>query len=435
MSGRRIGFLSALRRWWAVIALATGAGALLGYAYASTAAPTYEAQTRLVVDARLGDLRSQQAAAGVIPTYAELVRSRLLLAPALARLGLPLSVEELQQDVRGEAEKDTRLLTIRVRAGDPDEAVAIANAVAAELVGFVARDESNSSGVTGSPTSQDPLRVVVGIVEPAEDAERIRPRTALTMEFGALAALFGALAACVLAETLGPRVRDEQDLARTAPVVLGSVNGSADVGRYEMLAAGVARAEAGPAADGLLVVGAQSGAESSSVALNLAAATARAGRRVVLLDLGRSREISRLKRSHAGSPGKPISPARFDGATLERFRVARDPAFVIAARPASDPRPIERDQAVGLVQLLLRDADSLIVHASSPRRPHDALVWARVVGRTLLVARRDHTKQQSVADSLGRLEDAGAHVVGAVLLEPRAVFEPGPWATTRRSAA
>ena len=30
MSGRRIGFVSALRRWWAVIALATGAGALLG---------------------------------------------------------------------------------------------------------------------------------------------------------------------------------------------------------------------------------------------------------------------------------------------------------------------------------------------------------------------------------------------------------------------
>lgn len=419
MSGRRIGFLSALRRWWAVIVLATGAGALLAYAYASTATPTYEAQTRLVVDARLGDLRSQQAAAGLIPTYAELVRSRLLLTPALARLGLPLSVEELQRDVRGEAEKDTRLLTIRVRAGEPDDAVVIANAVAAELAGYVERDESNSSGVTGSPTSQDPLRVVVGIVEPAEDAERIRPRTALTMEFGALAALFGALAACVLAETLGPRVRDEQDLARVAPDVLGSVNGSADGVRYELLAAGVARASPGEAADGLLVVGAQGGDGSSSVALNLAAATARAGRRVVLLDLGGSRKISRLKRTHARSRGKRISPERFDGVVLERFRVASDPAFVIAVRPTTDSRPIDRDQAAGLVRRLLRDADSLIVHASSPRRPPDALVWARAVGRTLLVARRDHTKHQSVTDSLGRLEDVGVHVVGAVLHEQR----------------
>jgi capsular polysaccharide biosynthesis protein len=417
MSGRRIGFVSALRRWWAVIALVTGAGALLGYAYASTAAPTYEARTRLVVDARLGDLRSQQAAAGLIPTYAELVRSRLLLEPAIARLGLPLSVEE--NDVRGEPEKDTRLLTIRVRAGDPNDAVAIANAVAAELVGYVARDESNSSGVTGSPTSQDPLRVVLGIVEPAEQAERIRPRTGLTMEFGALAALFGALAACVLVEALGPRVRDEQDLAQITPEVFGSVNGSADVGRYEMLAAGVARAEPGQAAAGLLVVGAQGGDGSSSVALNLAATRARAGRRVVLLDLGGSGAISRLKRSRARSPGKQISPARFGGVTLERFRVARDPAFVIAARPASDSRPIEREQAAGLMDLLLRDADSLIVHASSPRRPPDALVWARAVGRTLLVAGRDHTRQQSVADSLGRLEDVGADVVGAVLHERR----------------
>ena len=439
MSGRRIGFLSALRRWWAVIALASGAGALLGYAYASTVAPTYEAQARVVVDARLGDLPSQQATAGLIPTYAELVRSRLLLEPAMTRLGLPLSVEELQRDVRGEAEKDTRLLAIRVRAGEPTEAVAIANAVAAELVRYVSRNQSPSSGVASSPTSQDPFRVVVGIVEPAEEAERIRPRTALTMEFGALAALFGALAACVLAEALGPRVRDEQDLALIAPEVLGSVNGgpvagrvggrfraSADLGRYEILAAGVARAEPGRAAAGLLVVGAQGGDGSSSVALNLAAMTARGGRRVVLLDLGGSREIPGLKRAHARSPGRRISPARFDGVTLERFRVAPDPTFVVAVRPASDSRPIQREQAAGLMELLLRDADSLIVHASSPRRPPDALVWARVVGRTLLVARRDHTKQQSVTDSLGSLEDVGAHVVGTVLHEPRRYSSPGP---------
>jgi succinoglycan biosynthesis transport protein ExoP len=432
MSGRRIGFLSALRRWWALIALATAAGALLGYAYASTAAPTYEARTRLVVDARLGDLRSQQAAAGLIPTYAELVRSRLLLEPALARLGLPLSIQELESDVRGEAEKDTRLLTIRVRAGDPADAVAVANAVAAELVRYVSREESISSGVASSPTSRDPLRVVLGIVEPAEDAERIRPRTVLTMEFGALAALFGALAACVLAEALGPRVRDEEDLARIAPEVLGSVNGgllpprvgggfraSADVGRYEILAAGIARAEPGRAAAGLLVVGAQGGDGSSSVALNLAATTARGGRRVVLLDLGGSREMLRLKRSHARIPGKRISPARFDGVALERFRVAPDPTFVIAVRPVSDSRPIDRKRAAGLMDLLLRDADLLIVHASSPRRPPDALVWARTAGQTLLVARREHTKQQSVTDSLGSLEDVGAHVVGTVLHERR----------------
>jgi polysaccharide biosynthesis transport protein len=447
MSGRRIGFLSALRRWWAVIALASGAGALLGYAYASTVAPTYEAQARVVVDARLGDLPSQQATAGLIPTYAELVRSRLLLEPAMTRLGLPLSVEELQRDVRGEAEKDTRLLAIRVRAGEPTEAVAIANAVAAELVRYVSRNQSPSSGAASSPTSEDPFRVVVGIVEPAEEAERIRPRTALTVGFGALAALFGALAACVLAEALGTRVRDEQDLALIVPEVLGSVNGgflagrvggwfraSADLERYEILAAGVARADPGAAA-GLLILGAQGGDGSSSVALNLAAMTARGGRRVVLLDLGGSREIPGLKRSRARSPGKRISPARVDGITLERFRVAPDSTFVIAVRPASDSRPLQREEAAGLMDLLLRDADSLIVHAPSPRRPPDALVWARVVGRTLLVARRDHTKRQSVTDSLRRLEDVGAHVVGAVLLEPRTVFEPGPWATSRRSAA
>jgi capsular polysaccharide biosynthesis protein len=419
MSGRRIGFVSALRRWWAVIALATGAGALLGYAYASTAAPTYEAQARLVVDAQLGDLRSQQAASGLIPTYAELVRSRTLLEPAVERLGLPLSIEDLQRDVRGEAEKDTRLLTIRVRAGDPADAVAVANAVAAELVLYASSDGETSSGGADSQASQDPFSVNVRIVDPAEEAERIRPRTALTMEFGALAALFAALAACVLAEALGPRVRDEQDLAQIAPEVLGAVDGPGDVGRYELLAAGVGRAEPGPAEAGLLVVGAQGGAGSSSVAVNLAATTARAGRRVVLLDLGGSREISMLRRPHSRRPGKHLSPVRFDGVVLERFRVASDPAFVVAFRPGPDSRPIDREQAAGLLHLLLREADAVIVHASRPGRPPDALVWARAVGRTLLVAKRDHTRQRSVTDSLGTLGDVGAHVVGAVLHEPR----------------
>ena len=432
MFGRRIGFLSALRRWWAVIALVTGAGALLGYAYASTAEATYEAQTQLVVDARLGDLRSQQAAAGLIPTYAELARSRLLLEPAITRLGLPHSLEDLQRDVRGEAEKDTRLLTIRVRAGDPSDAVAIANAVAAELVGYVSRSESTSSGDTASPAREDPFRATVKIVEPAEEAERIRPRTALTMEFGALAALFGAVAACVIVEALGPKVRDEEDLAAMAPEVLGSVNGgiqpargrgrfraSADVARYEVLAAGVAGPKADRAGASLLVVGAQGGDGSVSVALNLAATIARGGTRVVLLELGRSREILRLQRSLARSPGKGLPQARFDGVTLERFRVPADPTFVIATRPASDSRPIDRERAAGLMNLLLRDSDFLVVHASSARRSPDALVWAGSVGQTLLVARQEHTRRESVTDSLGSLEEVGARVVGTVLHEGR----------------
>jgi succinoglycan biosynthesis transport protein ExoP len=227
MSTPRIGFLSTVRRWWAVIALATGAGGFFGYAYASNAAPTYEAQARLVVEPEAPDLRSQQAAAGLVPTYAELVRSGRLLAPAIARLGLPLTVQSLEGDVRGEAEEGTRLLTIRVRAPEPSEAVAVANAVAGELVRDVARSQPPPVGVDSSATSRDSLRVELRIVDPASDAERIRPRTALTMQFGALAALFGALAACVLADVLGRRVRDEQDSARIAPDVLGSVNGGA----------------------------------------------------------------------------------------------------------------------------------------------------------------------------------------------------------------
>lgn len=426
MSGRRIGFLSALRRWWAVIALATGAGGLLGYAYASRANPTYEAETQLVVNARAGDLRSQQAAASLVPTFAELVRSRQLLEPAVARLDFPVSVEELERDVRGEAENDTRLLRLRVRAGQPSEAIALANAIADELVRYVAR-RSNPPGVASPPTESS-VAVDVRVLEPATEAERIRPRTALTMQFGALAALFGTLAACVLVDALRPRIKDVHDLTQVAPDVLGSVNGghgiggfaaSDGVGPYETLAAKIASTEADGTAGSVLVLGAQAGDGSASVALNLAATMVRGGARVVLLDLGRSREILKLKRLHSEDPWNPIPPARLGGLTLERFQVEPDPQFVVALRPRSGPRTVSQQQVRDLMALLLQDADALVVHAQSLKRSPDALVWARAVERTLLVARRDHTRPQSVTTTLESLQDVRSLVVGTVLHDRR----------------
>src|SRR5918994_5954311 len=137
MPTKRIGLLSAARRWWAFAFLATGAGGLLGYAYASRIAPVYEAKSQLVVQPRLGNIGAEQVAAGLVPTYAELVGSQPILEAALAKLGLPLSPADLQGDVGGEAVKKTRLLTIRVRDEESARAVRLANALAAELVRYV----------------------------------------------------------------------------------------------------------------------------------------------------------------------------------------------------------------------------------------------------------------------------------------------------------
>ena len=112
---------SAARRWWAV-ALAVVVGALLAYAYGLRVTPVYEAKAILIVNAPVaGQL---QVAAAQAPTYAELANSTPLLRAALNTLRLPLTPEELQPNVRGEADSSTRLLTIRVRNQRPAVAVA-----------------------------------------------------------------------------------------------------------------------------------------------------------------------------------------------------------------------------------------------------------------------------------------------------------------------
>ena len=133
MSTRRIGVPPAVRRWWPLIALLTGVGGFLGYAYASDVQPAYEAETILVAESRLSDrVGGRQAAGALVPTYAELVRTAPILEPTIARLRLPLTPAELAPDVRGESDGETRLLTIRARNQDPAVATAWANSRAAK---------------------------------------------------------------------------------------------------------------------------------------------------------------------------------------------------------------------------------------------------------------------------------------------------------------
>ena len=430
MSTRRIGVPSAVRRWWPLVALLTGAGGFLGYAYASDVAPVYEAETTLVAEAGRGDrIGGQRAAGALVPTYAELVRTAPILEPAIARLRLPLTPAELAPDVRGESDGETRLLTIRARYRDPAVAVALADALAVELRRFVRADGVRGQTVQGATAPTVRLRLVERDSRPS----RVRPQSRLTMEFGALAGLFGALAVAVLAELRGRRVRNELDLARAGFPVVGSVDRGAlarNVLRrpdrapapptgdsYDLLAARVSADGNGSAPRSLLVLGTQRGDGSAAVALNLGVALADAGTRVVVADLGPRSEIARLAaRSGTLAPtAKRIGTLRQGTVMLDRFRLGQSPQVVLAVPRSAQAGRTSLGQAEALVRGLLADADFLVVHAASLRRSPDALAWARAVEATVVVARRERTSPDSVASALDSLEQARTNVLGTVL--------------------
>ncbi|MGH3031768.1 MAG: hypothetical protein ACRDNE_13605, partial [Gaiellaceae bacterium] len=343
----------------------------------------------------------------------------------ITRLRLSLSPAELAPHVRGESDSETRLLTIRARHRNPSVAVALADALTVELRRFVHSDEG------GGRTAARGVRLL--ILQRDSNPTAVRPRAGLTMEFGALAGLFAALAVAVLVELRRGRVRDERDLARAGVPVLGSVDGGAlarrrlslpelrppspEVGSYDLLAARISPGGNGGAPRSLLVLGTQAGDRSATVALNLALALAEAGTRVAVADLGRRREITRLAvRNGLHSPtGKRIGSVRHGKVMLDRFRLERNRPLVLAVPRSADPGRTSWEQAEALVGRLLGEADFLVVHAASLRRSPDALAWARAVDAAVVVARLDRTKREGVESALESLEHARTNVLGTVL--------------------
>lgn len=430
----RIGFLATASRWWAVVALATGVGALLAYQYSSRVPPTYEAEAKLLITPTGTELGALQAAPELAPTYAELVRSTPVLERALKALDGQLTLEELRENVRGEWDHDTRLVTVRARSRDPAIAVLAANEVARQL------DREVSSQPPASGSEELPLRTKLTIVEPAADADRIRPQSLLLMEFGALAGFFFAVGLALLVDSRRGTVRDEEALTElTGGAVLGSVDGgslSQPVGRgpaegaapegadsYRRLAERVVAAGGEELPRSLLVVGVHRDSGSGTVAANLATALADTGMRVVLADLAEKLEAARVlapDRRDADRAGlKPHGELHYDRIVLDRFAPTSGRAPLLVLPRGGPPRSLDVLDARGLVDLLVAGADVVVLHAGPPSHSPRSLTLTRAADLTILVVRRGHTRRDTVTSVLESLDLAHATDVATVLQTSR----------------
>jgi capsular polysaccharide biosynthesis protein len=430
----RIGFLATARRWWAVVALATCAGALLAYLYSSSVPPTYEAEALLLVTAPGTELGALQTGPELAPTYAELVRSTPVLQRAVAALSGRLTLEDLRENVRGEWDQESRLLTVRARSSDPAVAVQAANELARAL------DRVASTQPPASGSEESTLRTELTIVEPATAADRVRPQSLLLMEFGALAGFFFAVGLAVLVDSRRGFVRDEEDLTElTAGAVLGSVNGgplSRPVGRgvgegaaregansYRRLVERVLAAGGEEVPRRLLVFGAQRDSGSGTVAANLATALSDTGMRVVLADLAEKLEAARV----LAPDGRGADPAgvkrhgelHYDRIAFDRFAPTSRPAPLLVLPRGGPPRSLDVADARGLVDLLVAGADVVVLHAGPPSHSPRSLTLTHAADLTILVVRRGHTRRESVTSALESLGLARATDVATVLQTSR----------------
>lgn len=129
--------LNIIRRYLWLFLLVTLVAALTTYFAISTRPIVYEAKTRLLagpsLDSPSPDLNSLRIGGQLIQTYAEMVTSRPFLESVNSKLDQKMDVDALSATIETRQNAETRILTIFVRHTDPNQAVAIANAVAASL--------------------------------------------------------------------------------------------------------------------------------------------------------------------------------------------------------------------------------------------------------------------------------------------------------------
>ena len=432
----RLGLL--FRRWWLAVVLATVGGALVAYAFGLRVSTTYEANAKVLIG----------HPEGLAPTYAELVKSSFVLTYALRRVKPDLSLAELRDNVRGESDQDTRIVTVDVDAARGREAIALANAIAAGLREYASTQPNTATA--GLLQNSEPR---VQVVDPARSATRIRPRPALLLEFGAFAGLLAGVAFALLAEARTPRINAEEDLAAAGgPTVLGTLNAGGRAGgfapapairagrlaSYRRLVARLALAADTDFPRSLFVVGADGGHGSAKVAVDLGLSLAFDGHRVTVADFeggeitrylqmdGRKRGASLFRRSN------PVDSA---GITFDRFtlRAGSGPTLVL---PRSRPGSLSAGEADTVVADLSADTDALIVHGPPPTRSRGTLSWAGATLGTLLVAAAGQTRVRDLARAVEALEPLGPKLLGAVLLtaapDPSAQPEEPPTRRTDR---
>ena len=412
------GYFAVARRWWWTLLVAAWVAGLAGFYVASRLPETYESSVQLLVGPINTDAATVGASAKLIQTDAVLATTEPVLADVVREAAVNMSPGELASSTRVSANVDSRVLTIRVQARDPQLAADLANGIARVL------KERTSAGIV-RPEGQ-----LLVIQDAAADLYPVAPQVSLIVLLATAAGILAALVLVLMIEYLSRTVSNREELARLAGApVLGSVpaprrsradardlipEGSSAANVYRVLAARIVFGDPDAVLHSMAIVDSESDTGSAVVAINIGRALARLGRRAVVIDSGTRSNLAELY-------GIEPTPGIRD--VLGREVQARAAMRVVADRLAIIPAgydggdAVDPERARAIVQELLASADVVIVSTPPVHSGPGALSWARAVGRTVLVARRDHARREDVEASAETLVHVGGSLIGTVISE------------------
>lgn len=453
--------LPLVKRWWrALLAAALIAGAA-GYAIASTAEPTYEAQVQMIVGPINTDFSTIEAAGTLGRSYAELARSRPVLADAIRLADAKTTPQKLLDDesVTTTSNDITRIVAITVRFGDAKTTTALANALAKRVQQLAAKAPDEVGEANELLMSQPEIQAfriseqdrigeavarvlnpsvggLVTVVDPAVVPEDpIAPRVSLITLLAAFMGLLIMSVVVLLRESSSPGLADEQALvALPEPTFLGTLSATEprreggelitdaanpDVASgHRAVATKLGFFDDRSRVRSLLLMDTVDGRRSSAVAATLAATLGDAGRSVLLLDAGTGPQGLTSILDLTGAPGYSDLLAESRDGQLNgdsgAFSLGEN-VTILPSGTDEEAGVLESERAKRLLRRLGGRYNNVIIAAAPLQLSPSALIWAGVADGTVLMVDDKRTTEEDLSEALRNLRFVGASVLGTVV--------------------
>ena len=427
-------YLMILRKSWVLILTVTMLCVGGAAVWSLTRTPQYEATTELFVSVRsneasVGDLsQGSSFAQEAVTSYVTIVNRAIVLDQVIEELDLPITRDELAEQISADSPPDTVLIRIYATDPDPEQAALLANTTS-EVFSEVVSDELENVD-EGSPA-----RVQVKTVQSATvPTSAVTPQVPLNLAVGLVAGLALGILIAVLRSVLDTKIRSKEDVAVvTGLPVLGVIGrdggagvrplvavqdpGSPLVEAYRVLRTNLRYVDVGDGLTSVVVTSAGPGEGKSTTAANLAIVMADAGRRVALVDADLRKPSVAGKLGVEGGVGLSdvlIGQVSLEGA-LQQW--GKNQLFVLpAGRVPPNPSELLGSSAMEKVLEALSGVfDYVIIDAPPALVVTDAAVLSRSTGGVLVVAASGRVGRVELGGAVESLRKVGGKVVGVVV--------------------
>ncbi|MFL5864779.1 MAG: hypothetical protein ACJ780_29130 [Solirubrobacteraceae bacterium] len=363
------------------------------------------------------------------------VAARLLRQPAS-------SIGNLLAEVTATGDSSTGFLTISAEDEGPGRAAAIANAFAAalaqrqsaqarqvleqeitttkkHLAGVPASDPSQRTALTEQVTQLESLRTSTPagtqVIQAAVPSLKpVGPHTRRAVELALVIALLLGIGAVLLAESSDRRIRSPEDVERLTgwPLLAAipadafspeSIKDPRDQEAFQMLGGALVYFNIERPLQSVAVISPLIGDGKTTVAVGLALATAKSGKRVVLVDadLRRPNVCARLGLEATDGLGAVLAGKRSVEQVLLEYPLEAEDAGQLQVLPAGSPPPnpaaLLRSSKMGeLIGLLEQRADLVIIDTVAALAVSDALPVLQLVSGCVAAVRINRSARSAV---------------------------------------